>query len=401
MQPGTLRGRFTALSLVLFVGFLLYEFVFRDFYFTPADRQRQLVHNNGMQRGFSVALVWPPHTDKSLIEGVTLAKEELDAAGGPLAGKIRLRTFVETADKGETARRVAQYEDVLCVIGHEVVGTSIPSSITYEEHGIVFISPKITDQRLTHHDFKYTLRLTPDDAEVAEALASYAVTRGFKRVGVLHGRILRHQMVADRFVTSAKHHGIDVPFQRSYFHDPDGRTQDLRPFIAEIRRAKFDALMLADDLPWGGKLLKDLKLMGVDVPVLASDKLDSMEVWDIAGTDANNLYVASAVNPDATDVSYAAFRQRFQARFGAPPGYGASQGYEAFRLFTNAILKANSADPIVVTTTIKMNQWEGIFGPFSFDLNGDVKGRDISIKKMDNGKFRLMSVEEQDIEKER
>ena len=80
MQPGTLRGRFTALSLVLFVGFLLYEFVFRDFYFTPADRQRQLVHNNGMQRGFSVALVWPPHNDKSLIEGVTLAKEELDAA---------------------------------------------------------------------------------------------------------------------------------------------------------------------------------------------------------------------------------------------------------------------------------------------------------------------------------
>lgn len=386
---------------MLFVGFLLYEFVFRDFYFTPIDRQRQLLKNNWLQDGFSVALVWPPHTDKSLIEGVTLAKEEIDAGGGPLAGKIQLRTFTETADKGAIARQVAEYSDVLCVIGHEVAGTSIPASITYEKHGIIFISPKITDQRLTRHDFNYTLRLTPDDSNMAAALASFAAERGLRRVGVIYGRQLRHQLLADNFVAAAKRYGIDVPFARSYFRDTDGDNQDFRPFVAEIRKIEFDALVMADDLPWGGKIVKDIRAMGVQVPLLASDKLDSMQIWDIAGKASNNMYVASAVNPDSSNPLYAQFRDRFSARFGVPPGYGASQGYEAFKLFTNAVLAATSADPVVIITTIKMRSWDGIFGRVSFKLNGDIEGREISIKAMHDGKFSVISIPTQDTKKER
>lgn len=385
---------FTALAILLAVAAALYFLVFSQLYYKPVDRERADEENKLLKNGFAIAVVWPPHTDKSLVEGVTLALEEVDAAKGPLAGKIKIRNFVETSDKGAIARDVVQYPDVIAVIGHEVVGTSIPASITYSKHGVIFISPKVTDQRLTHHKMDYVFRLTPDDEAVANALASFAKSHNLRRIGILHGRILRHELVADQFVAAARTNEIVVPFTRSFFHEPNYAVQDFRRMIAEIRSQQFDALMLADDLPWAGKLLVDLKQMGVTQPILASDKLDSMQVWQIAETAANNLYVASSVNPSANTTAYAEFQKNFRRRFeGHDPGYGASQGYEAFMLLVNAITKIGSADPIVVATTMRTNTWQGLFGEYSFDVNGDIMGRDVTIKKMQNGAFQLAAVQ--------
>lgn len=396
-RSGFAPRRFYALGLVVFIGFALYFLVYRDFYDTPPDRARGALSNNWLQKGFSVAVAWPPHTDTSLVEGVTLALEDLNASQSPLAGKITLRLYSEIADKGAVARDIAKNRDVLAVIGHEVDGTSIPASITYERNGIVFISPKITDQRLTDHRFRFVFRLTPDDPVVAKALAQFAVDHDWKRIGVLYGRTLRHQLIANQFITAARRDGVVLPFERSFFHDPESeyRQQDFRSMLSEIRREQFDAIMLADDLPWAGKLLIDMKQMGITQPIIATDRLDSMTVWRIAGVAANNLFVASAVNPSSTNPNYLDFQTRFRKRFGAEPGYGASQGYEAFTLFVKAVLKAGSADPIVVATTMKTNTWQGLFGDFTFDDTGDIVGRDVSIKRMQDGAFRQVVVQKE------
>ena len=174
---------------------------------------------------------------------------------------------------------------------------------------------------------------------------------------------------------------------RSFFHERFWQRQDFREMIGTFREAQFDAIMLADQLPWAAKLLMDMDLMGVSQPVIATDKLDSMQVWQYASTAANNLYVASTVDPASTEPAYVAFRERFRKRFGVPPGYGATQGYESMMLLINAITKSGSADPIVVSTTLRTNPWMGLFGEFSFDADGDVVGRSISIKRQQDGKF--------------
>jgi hypothetical protein len=77
--------------LVLFVlilaaiGLGLYQFVFKTLYYSPPERSRSGITNSWFQTGFSVAIVWPVHSDLSLVEGVTLALEEVNAGGGPLA----------------------------------------------------------------------------------------------------------------------------------------------------------------------------------------------------------------------------------------------------------------------------------------------------------------------------
>src|SRR4051812_41857030 len=72
----------------------------RRVYYVPDERERAKVGSNWKTNGFSVAIVWPPHTDKSLVEGVTLAAEEVNAGRTPLANKIRLRFYTEVSDSG-------------------------------------------------------------------------------------------------------------------------------------------------------------------------------------------------------------------------------------------------------------------------------------------------------------
>ncbi len=64
-------------------------------------------------------------------------------------------------------------------------------------------------------------------------------------------------------------------FLRSY-HPGKGnwRSRDFRQLAAEIRCFAFDALLVADALPAGGKLVHDLVRMGVTQPILGTDKLD-------------------------------------------------------------------------------------------------------------------------------
>lgn len=378
--------RLMTATFFVVLGVLLYVFVFRSQYYQSPATIRSAGGNEWLEQGFTVAVVWPPHSSVSLIEGIQLAFEEIPA-DSVLSGKMKLQVFTETEDNGALARQIADVPDVLAVIGHEFDSTTIPASITYEDNGMLFLAPKSTDIRLTGHQFKYVFRLTPEDRAMTSALADFAVTRGWKRVGTLYGRADHGESAQKQFLTASGRSGLEIPFMRSFFHERFWQRQDFREMIGTFREAQFDAIMLADQLPWAAKLLMDMDLMGVSQPVIATDKLDSMQVWQYASTAANNLYVASTVDPASTEPAYVAFRERFRKRFGVPPGYGATQGYESMMLLINAITKSGSADPIVVSTTLRTNPWMGLFGEFSFDADGDVVGRSISIKRQQDGKF--------------
>jgi branched-chain amino acid transport system substrate-binding protein len=382
--------RMLGISLVVIVGVALYVFVFRTQYYQSNAVLRSAGANAWLERGFTVAIVWPPHSSVSLVEGVQLAFDEIQPSS-PLYGKMQLKFFTETDDGGALARQIAGVPDILAVIGHEFDGPTIPASITYEDHGMLFIAPKSTDKRLTQHEFRYTFRLTPEDEDMTKALANFAVSKGWTRVGTLYGRVDHGESATRQFLTATGNVGIAIPFMRSFFHEPRWQAQDFRPMIGTIRSQQFDALMLADQLPWAAKLLMDMVTMGVSQPVIATDKLDSMQVWQLAGKAANNLYVASSVDPESTEPRYRAFRERFKAKFGVEPGYGSSQGYEAMSLLIAAIEKSGSADPVVIATTMRTNPWAGLFGQVTFSESGDVVGRTISVKRMFEGAFTTVS----------
>jgi branched-chain amino acid transport system substrate-binding protein len=390
-MPRSSSGLTVRIGVALAVAALVvYAVAARRMYYAPSAHARSSVGEKWLTNGFAVAVVWPKHLDLSFVEGVRLALDEVNAAHSPLAGKIRLRVFVEDAPGEVMAERVARYGDVVAVLGHEFSVSSIPASVVYENHGILFFAPKASAPRLTTHGFQYVFRLTPDDALLANVMAQFAQEMGFERVAVIYRRTEGGESASAQFVSKAASLGLEMPFYRSYLTEDDSPAQDYRPLIAELRKESVDAIMLADQLPEAAKVLKDLATMGVRLPVLATDKLDGPQLWEFVGPESNSVYVASAVDPESVTPEYLSFRQRFVEHYKSEPGYGATQGYEAFMLLVNACLLSREADPIIVSTTLRTNSWNGLFGPFSFNEAGDIIGRRVSVKRMQNGTFKTV-----------
>ncbi len=383
------------LVAIVVIGGLTYWLVIRDMYYKPAAALR--AGSAWPPASVQIVVPWPQDGRVSLIEGVTLGLEELNAGNSPLANRVRIDFVNESIgapDTGAIARRVANDTDVMAVIGHESSEHAIQSAVTYEEHGILYLSPKATLSRLTEHGFQYTFRLVPDDEAFAQALAKFAASQNWKRIGVLYGRFEQGEAMARWFPNYASQQGVVPVYFRSYLPAADYRSHDFRQMLSTMRTETTDAILLSDQLPWAAKVLADMQAMGFTQPVLAGDKLDSSDAWRLAGTAANNLYVASAVDPESTSPDYLGFRQRFFARFKSYPGYGSSQGYEAFRLFVAAAEKSQSVDPIVVATTLKTHEWDGLFGKFTFTDDGAYSGRTVIIKRMQDGVFKTVGAHE-------
>ena len=405
---------FRLLLVLVLAGLAIHRLLIKGMYYRSRALERSAIASKWLENGFSVVVVWPPHLDRSLVEGVQLALDEVNAGDthgmtpnpARLRGKIHVAFVNEVKDRGAIAREIVKYPNILAVIGHELSENVVPASISYEHAGILFISPKSTDTLLTDHNFSYIFRLTPDDDDSTKFAADFALSKGWTNVGMFFGRNDHGVGASGWFSAHFKDVGGSLIYQRSYLqpiNPDDAKNIDLRDLVADVRKefpTGVQANLVADILPFAAKLLLDMYQMGMTIPVLATDKLDSSDVFHIASQMANvdeatratnNLYVVSAVDPSSRAPKFQAFRQRFHAFHGDYPGYGATQGYEAFMLFVNAILASGSADPVVVATSLRTTTWHGLFGDFSFAPNGDILGRELSIKHMQNGKFQTVT----------
>ena len=353
------------------------------------------------EEGFAVAVVWPPRTVPSYVEGVTLAWEEMNAAKGPLAGKIRLRTFVEelptrrifgsmlrptSGPLTQLPKEVVSYGDVRVVMGHALDSTLVPASIVYNEAGVLFLVPRSYTNRLTNHQLSLLFKMMPGDTDVADAMTEFAKQSGLEKVVVLYelseqGKGLVEDLqvaLPDANITVTKYSAYDD--RNSVWSDTD-----FRPLIAEFIGTPYDAIIISGSLPLAAKLVIDLQTMRNTKPLLATDAFATRQFGLLAGSVSNGVFVPTFVPNDAGQdkstarMAYAQFAERFEHRFNITPSLDAAKGYFAFSTFVEACLISKSFDPLVVATTLKLNKFGGIFGTISFDKEGNLVGGQLAV----------------------
>ncbi|MDW7653870.1 MAG: ABC transporter substrate-binding protein [Nitrospiraceae bacterium] len=353
------------------------------------------------EEGFAVAVVWPPRTVPSYVEGVTLAWEEMNAAKGPLAGKIRLRTFVEelptrrifgsmlrptSGPLTQLPKEVVSYGDVRVVMGHALDSTLVPASIVYNEAGVLFLVPRSYTNRLTNHQLSLLFKMMPGDTDVADAMTEFAKQSGLEKVVVLYelseqGKGLVEDLqvaLPDANITVTKYSAYDD--RNSVWSDTD-----FRPLIAEFIRTPYDAIIISGSLPLAAKLVIDLQTMRNTKPLLATDAFATRQFGLLAGPASNGVLVPTFIPNDAGQdkstarMAYAQFAERFEHRFNITPSLDAAKGYFAFSTFVEACLISKSFDPLVVATTLKLNKFGGIFGTISFDKEGNLVGGQLAV----------------------
>ena len=183
---------------------------------------------------------------QSSLDGVELAIEEVNAAGGVLGKQIELVTIDNKSDAAEVvsvATRLMTEEGVCAVIGPATSGNFKAELPIALENGIPVISGSATANDVTEGATQeYTFRICFSDDFQGVAMANYAAkTLGAKKVAVVQDKSSDYaEGLAASFVATFEELGGEVVAQEAY---TAGDT-DFNAILTSLASKEFDAIWL-------------------------------------------------------------------------------------------------------------------------------------------------------------
>ena len=324
------------------------------------------------------------------LKAARLAVDQINQRGGVHGRRIQLRV-VDDSGSANGAVQVAQtlYNDpsVVAVVGHITSGTSIAAARVYGggAHPVPMVSPTASSPELSGIN-PFTFRVCPSDLQHGPALARYAIQRlAARRAAILYMNDDYGRGVRTAFASEFTHLGGTVveldPFLSS--------TRSIEPYVARMRSAGVDVVMVAADVPGTEVVLRELRRQGVRWPVIGSDALVGIEG---DGPLAEGVHISSAYLSDREGEKNARFvLDYFRATQGERPTDVAGLTYDVIELLAEAI-NAVGADRQSIRDYLASigpprPAFEGVSGRIAFDNRGDVPGKPLTIAIVRNGKL--------------
>jgi branched-chain amino acid transport system substrate-binding protein len=363
---------------------------------TRGDRREGSGGAAGETRDAVIAVAWPWELRKEirLEDGLQMAVDEINAAGGVGGRRLRIAKYDdhESIDSGRVvAQKITHDPDVVAVIGHLQSYVTVQTADVYNQAGLVLLAPTATDPELTGRGYPRVFRATFNDRVVGRNLADFAAKRKVKTVAIYYIRDNYGKNVANAFEARAVQVGVRVVARESY--DPSEKANEgtFDRVVGEWKQLDVDAIILAGEVPSAAIFVSQARRHGIKVPIFGGDAMSSPALMAVAGAAADGVIVASFFHPDDPRPEVARFKEAFSKRFGAAPDAGAALGYDCVQLLGQAIRQAGSARPEEIARAMHaMPPWKGVTATFQFDEHGDVVARPIVMSVVRGEKFEYL-----------
>lgn len=253
---------------------------------------------------------------------------------------------------------------VVAVIGAVEGGATHVALRVALKTGVFLVNTATTDPTLTETAIPWLLRCRPDDRQQAYRLARHMVReRGLRRIAVLRANDRHARLGIRELVDSVRRLGAPVRVEMRF--EPGQRDLDAQ--VARIRAAGPDAVVLWGEAADLGHAARRLREGGVEVPLFGPGRLVDPVYLQEAGAAAAGTTATYPFRPDADRPRWAAFRRRFQARFGTEPDQDAAYAYDGACILLAALGKAGNGRVALRDTLASLQSWDGVTGHMTFD----------------------------------
>lgn len=331
-------------------------------------------------------------------EGIVMAKNEINEAGGVNGAKIELIKLDDNKDKKSglyIAYDIAKRPDITAVIGHSNSGIAVSASQVYQYYGLLMFSPMATAQKLTSRGFANVFRNIPQATKFAKAAAAWCKSKDLKDVIICYVDTEYGEDIANAFELACSKNDVSIVERDSYSSIDEKAFFEKRSKWWEAN-FNYDAIFLAGSMPQLKTIIESIRESGVKQPIVGTDSFDypELESW-IVENDIKDIYALTSFDSDSDIEEYKVFRKNFENIYGKEPDQEAVQGYEALKTIANAITKADSVKTSDLIETLKSNSWSGIIGRhYRFNQKGDIVG--IEINTLDYNKIRERKIQEKE-----
>jgi branched-chain amino acid transport system substrate-binding protein len=310
---------------------------------------------------------------QSTHNGLALAVDEINAAGGIKGKKVRLVSYDDqgkTSEVGTAVTRLITEDHVLAVIGEVASSLSIAGGQIAQQHGVPMISPSSTNPTVTETG-EYVFRVCFIDPFQGYVMARFATDPkeksglGVKRVAVLvDNRQAYSQGLAKNFSDALAKLGGTVVANEKY----QGGDQDFSAQLTRIKEQSPEALFIPGYYTDVANIAKQVRAIGIAAPLLGGDGWES--VTDIGGDAIQGAYYSNHYAPDEPRTEVKAFVDQFGKRFAKTPDSMAALAFDSMMLLKSAIERAPAIDHKNVRDAIAQTKdFQGVTGKITIDGN--------------------------------
>jgi branched-chain amino acid transport system substrate-binding protein len=322
-------------------------------------------------------------------QGITLAFEELNAAGGVLGQKVELITEDDQSKPGQSAtvvRKLITQDKVIAILGDATSSATLESAPIAQSNKIPMITPSATNPRITAvGDFIF--RVCFLDEFQGRVIARFA-SKNLKaqKVAILTDTKQDYSVDLAKFFKEefAKLGGV-IAVEQSY---ATGDT-DFRAQLTSIRASKPDAICLPGYYQEVGLIIRQGRQIGLKMPFIGCDGWANQALLDIGGKAVEGCYFTNHFSPDDQAPNVKNFVEKYRAKYGSAPDTFAALGYDAARLLAAAVQRSGTADSTAIRDAIaKTAGFAGVTGLISFDSNRNASKPGLVITVKD-GRFEI------------
>jgi branched-chain amino acid transport system substrate-binding protein len=323
------------------------------------------------------------------VNGVRLAAEEINAAGGVLGRKIKLVVEDDQGRADEAASVVTKLitsDNVEAIIGENSSNQSLAAAPIAQQNKVPMISPSSTNPLVTQKG-DYIFRVCFTDPYQGKALAAF-VRNNLKldTAAILLDKKNDYSVgLAEFFGKEFTAAGGKIVASQSY----TGGDTEFRPQLTTIRAANPQALFIPGFYTDVGQIAIQARDLGINIPLVGGDGWDSPSVIEIGGRSIENSYFSDHYFVGETRPKVQKFVAEINKRYGRNPEATAALGYDALHIWADAVKRAGSLDRKAVRDQIAATKdYDGVSGTITMGPDRDPI-KPVAMIKIENGKMNF------------
>ena len=303
------------------------------------------------------------------VQGIELAAEEINSAGGVNGKKIELIKYdnkSEAAEATTLATKLMTQDKVVTVIGPATSGgmkATIPVAL---KNKVPVVSGSATDDAVTidaQGVKEYAFRTCFNDSFQGTAMAQYAASKfGAKSAAILKDTSSDYSKgLADNF---KKTFTGTIVAEEAFVKD----QQDFNATLTKLKGQQFDVLYVPGYYNEAGLIIAQARKLGITQPILGADGFDSPKLSELAGAGLTDVYFTNHYSSLDSDPKVKAFIDAFKKKNNATPEAFHALGYDTMKFVADSIKRAKTvtgADVKVAMTETK--GFSGVTGTFDVD----------------------------------
>ncbi len=291
---------------------------------------------------------------QSTENGIQLAVEEINAAGGVDGKQVKVITYDdkgESREAGAAVTRLVSRDGVKAVIGEVASSLSLAAAPICQEAGVPMVSPSSTNPKVTKIGDKI-FRVCWTDLFQGVVCAKFA--RESEKIKADTAAIFYDQ-------SSAYAVGLQEEFEKAFVtlggkvitkQTYQAGDQDFSAQLTAIRAANPQVVFVPGYYTDVGAIAIQARKLGLSVPLLGGDGWDSSKLGEIGGEAIDGCFYSNHYSHEDPNPKVQDFLKKYQAKFGEIPDGLAALGYDAAIILCQAIDRAESTDGAKIATEL-------------------------------------------------